>query len=284
MFHERQPATVAHALTVDVEDWFHVCGAEQAAGERSGQGRVLHTTALVLDLLRSCGVRGTFFVLGSVASRYPELAPRIVAAGHELASHGWSHRLVTDLSPQEFGDELLQTADLLERQTGQRPRGFRAPRWSLSRQTTPWAFEILAQQGYRYDSSLTPLAMIGDPAGPRLPHRIETAAGTLWEIPPLVTSTPLGNLPTGGGWGFRFFPLAMIRHTLQVYQRQGGPGVLFMHPRELDPDGPRLRLGLLREFATYGPQSSAAGRLAALMRSFSFRPLGEQVALWQTAS
>ena len=284
MFHERQPATVAHALTVDVEDWFHVCGAEQAAGERSGQGRVLHTTALVLDLLRSCGVRGTFFVLGSVASRYPELAPRIVAAGHELASHGWSHRLVTELLPQEFGDELLQTADLLERQTGQRPRGFRAPRWSLSRQTTPWAFEILAQQGYRYDSSLTPLAMIGDPAGPRLPHRIETAAGTLWEIPPLVTATPLGNLPTGGGWGFRFFPLAMIRHTLQVYQRQGGPGVLFMHPRELDPDGPRLRLGLLREFATYGPQSSAAGRLAALMRSFSFRPLGEQVATWQTAS
>jgi len=99
-----------------------------------------------------------------------------------------------------------------------------------------------------------------------------------------VTATPLGNLPTGGGWGFRFFPSAMIRHSLRDYQRQGGPGVLFIHPRELDPDGPRLRLGLLREFVTYGPRSSAAGRLTTLMRSFSFRPLGEQVTTWQTAS
>jgi len=284
MSNDRPPTSVAHAITVDVEDWYHVCGQNQPLDDLAWQGRVAESLTSVLELLRSCGVRGTFFVLGSVASRYPELAPRIVGAGHELASHGWSHRLVTELSPHEFGEELLQTADLLEQQTGQRPQGFRAPRWSLSRQSTPWAFEILTQQGYRYDSSLTPLAMIGDPAGPRLPHRIETAAGTLWEIPPLVTATPLGNLPTGGGWGFRFFPLAMIRHTLQVYQRQGGPGVLFMHPRELDPDGPRLRLGLLREFATYGPRSSAAGRLAALMRSFCFVPLGEQVNSWQTAS
>jgi polysaccharide deacetylase family protein (PEP-CTERM system associated) len=284
MSNDRQATVVAHAITVDVEDWFHVCGAEQAAGDLSGQGRVLHTTSLVLDLLRSCGVRGTFFVLGSVASRHPELAPLIVDAGHELASHGWSHRLVTALSAQEFADELLRTADLLEQQTGKRPEGFRAPRWSLSRQRTPWAFEILAQQGYRYDSSLTPLALIGDPSGPLLPHRIETAAGTLWEIPPLVTATPLGNLPTGGGWGFRFFPSAIIRHSLRACQRQGGSGVLFIHPRELDPDGPRLRLGLLREFATYGPRNSAAGRLAALMRSFSFLPLGEQVSTWQTAS
>lgn len=284
MSNDRQPTAVAHAITVDVEDWFHVCGAEQAAGELSCQGRVLHTTSLVLDLLRSCGVRGTFFVLGSVASRHPELATCIVEAGHELASHGWSHRLVTGLTPQEFADELLRTADLLERQTGQRPRGFRAPRWSLSRQKTPWAFEILAQQGYRYDSSLTPLAMIGAPGGPRQPHRIETGAGGLWEIPPLVTPTLFGNLPTGGGWGFRFFPLRLIQWTLQDYQRQQMPGMLFLHPRELDPLGPRLRLGLLREFVAYGSKTSAADRLATLMRRFSFLPLGEQVSSWQTAS
>lgn len=284
MSYDRQAAAVAHAITVDVEDWYHVCGQGQPFNAPAGQGRVESTLLLVLELLRSCGVRGTFFVLGSVASRYPELAPRIAAAGHELASHGWSHRLVSDLSPREFSDELLRTADLLDQQTGQRPRGFRAPRWSLSRQATPWAFEILAQQGYCYDSSLTPLAMIGDPAGPLRPFRIETGAGALWEVPPLVTATPLGNLPTGGGWGFRFFPLRLIRWTMHAYQRQNAPGVLFLHPRELDPQGPRLRLGLLQEFVTYGPRNSAAGRLADLMQGFAFTPLGEQVSTWQTVS
>lgn len=284
MSDDRQPAAVAHAITVDVEDWYHVCTQDQPLDTPAEQGRVTTSLALVLELLSRCRVRGTFFVLGSVASRHPELAPRIVAAGHELASHGWSHRLVMQLSPQEFGDELLRTADLLERQTGKRPCGFRAPRWSLSRQTTPWAFEILARQGYRYDSSLTPLAMIGDPNGPRGPHWIETPAGGLWEVPPLVTPTLLGNLPTGGGWGFRFFPQALLRQTLQDYQRQGMPGVLFVHPRELDPDGPRLNLGLLRAFVAYGPKRSAAGRLAALLDRFNFEPLGEQVMSWQIAS
>lgn len=284
MSNDRQAAVNAHAITVDVEDWYHVCGQCQPLDDPLDQGRVEAALTLVLALLRSCGVRGTFFVLGSLARRFPELAPRIVDAGHELASHGWSHRLVSELSPQEFSDELLQTADLLEQQTGQRPQGFRAPRWSLSRQSTSWAFEILVQQGYRYDSSLTPLAMIGDPAGPRLPHRIETETGGLWEIPPLVTPTPLGNLPTGGGWGFRFFPQRLIHWTMRTYQRQASPGVLFLHPRELDPQGPRLRLGLLQEFVAYGPRSSAAGRLMDVLQSFTFAPLGELVDTWQTVS
>ena len=280
----RQSDTFSHALTVDVEDWYHVCGHTPSGDDSSCQGRVVDTTGVVLELLRSCGVRGTFFVVGSVARQYPLLAQRIAAAGHEVASHGWSHRLVTELSPREFAAELEQTADLLEQQTGQRPRGFRAPRWSLSRKTTPWAFEILVQQGYQYDSSLTPLAMIGEGNGPRMPHHIETAAGGLWEFPPLVTPTLFGNLPTGGGWGFRFFPLQLIVRTVQAYQCQRMPGVLFVHPRELDPQGPRLPLGMLREFVTYGPRSSAAGRLQALLQGFSFKPLRELVDTWQTAS
>ena len=284
MSSNRQPGATCHAITVDVEDWYHVCGHELLADSVLDQERVAVATSVVLDLLSSCGVRGTFFMLGSVALQHPDLAPRITAAGHELASHGWSHRLVSELSPQEFGDELLQTADLLERQTGQRPIGFRAPRWSLSRKTTPWAFEILVQQGYQYDSSLTPLALIGDPRGPRGPHRIMTAAGGLWELPPLVTPTLFGNLPTGGGWGFRSLPGRLISRTMQSYHQQGLPGVLFVHPRELDPQGPRLPLGMLREFVTYGPHSSAAGRLEALLQGFSFKPLRELVDTWQTAS
>lgn len=284
MPHARQLDAVSHAITVDVEDWYHVCGHNLSDIDMLHQGRVVEATAEVLQLLRSCGVRGTFFMLGSMARQYPDLAPRIVAAGHELASHGWSHRLVTELTPDEFAAELELTADLLERQTGRRPVGYRAPRWSLCRRRTSWAFDILAKQGYRYDSSLTPLAAIGDPDGPRGPHRVETCAGILWELPPLVTPSLFANLPTGGGWGFRFFPAWLIRHTLLSYQRQGVPGVLFVHPRELDPAGPRLALGLLREFVTYGPRSSAAGRLANLLTRFDFMPLGELVDTWQTAS
>lgn len=284
MSNNQQPFVTCHAITVDVEDWYHVCGQDRSADSLLDGGQVVDATAAVLNLLRTCGVRGTFFMLGSVAHQHPDLAPRIAAAGHELASHGWSHRLVTELSPQEFGDELLQTADLLERQTGHRPIGFRAPRWSLCHRQTPWAFELLAQQGYLYDSSLTPLALIGDPRGPRGPHRIMTAAGELWELPPLVTPTLCGNLPVGGGWGFRFFPVRLIKRTMQSYQQQGLPAVLFVHPRELDPRGPRLPLGMVREFVAYGPRSSAAGRLQALLQNFDFKPMRELVDTWQTAS
>ncbi len=282
---ERHSGIIAHAITVDVEDWYHVCGYVPAQERIRHQERVEQAVGLVLELLQTCGVRGTFFMLGSVAQQHPDLAPRIAADGHELASHGWSHRLVTGLSAEEFRAELVRTADLLEQQTGRRPFGFRAPRWSLSRETTPWAFDILAEQGYRYDSSLTPLAAIGNPRGPRNPHWIATSSCSgIWELPPLVTSTPFGNLPTGGGWGFRFFPNWFIRHTVQAYQHQGLPGVLFVHPREVDPHGPRLDLGLFRGFVAYGCRTSAAHRLTALLRGFAFKPLGEVVEAWQTVS
>lgn len=275
--------TQQHAITVDLEDWFHVCAAADATA-LSCESRVVPATSAVLELLQRQRVRATFFVLGSVAAQHPALIERIAEAGHELASHGWSHRLVFELQPDQFADELQRTADLVERLSGQRPTGFRAPRWSLCRRRTPWAFEILMQQGYRYDSSLTPLALIGDPEGPCGPHLIEVGQSRLWELPPMVTATPFGNLPTGGGWGFRFFPRRLISTTLQQYEQAGLPGVLFIHPRELDPQGPRLALGPLREFVTYGPRSSATGRLERLLTSFSFTTLGDLVRSWQPAS
>ncbi len=270
-------------ITVDVEDWYHVCGITEV-GSRQAHDRVQYATGLLLQLLKNCGVTATFFMLGEVMDRYPDLAPAIVDNGHELASHGWSHQLVTGLGPQRFQEELEQTAALMLAQTGVRPYGFRAPRWSLSRTETPWAFEQLSALGYSYDSSLTPLALIGDPDGPRSPHRIDTAFGPLWELPPLVTPTWFGNLPAGGGWGFRFFPYWLISRTMQQYATAGWPAVLFVHPRELDPQGPRLPLGLLREFVTYGTRSSSADRLNRLMQRFSFTTMGVLVASWQSAS
>jgi peptidoglycan-N-acetylglucosamine deacetylase len=275
-------AAVSHAVTVDVEDWYHVCGVDGLVVPPWDTWCVLHNVEKILALLERHHCRATFFMLGSVAASIPELAPMIAVKGHEIASHGWSHTLVTDLGSAAFRDELVATAELLERQTGQRPCGFRAPRWSLCRKKTPWAFEILTELGYSYDSSLTPLAAIGDPCGPLHPHRIQTSHGALWEIPPFVTSTPLGNLPTGGGWGFRFFPFYLIKRTLQRYEAGGQPAVLFVHPRELDQDGPRLKLGLLQSFLAYGLKQSSADRLEKLIGSHGFSTVQEMVAAWQT--
>jgi peptidoglycan-N-acetylglucosamine deacetylase len=275
--------SVSHAMTVDVEDWYHICGVADYTVAPRDTWRVVRNTEKILALFEEYQCKATFFVLGSVAAAIPELAPMIAAKGHEIASHGWSHKLVTHLDPDEFRDEIEHTADILEQQTGQRPVGFRAPRWSLCRRKTPWAFEILSELGYLYDSSLTPLAVIGDADGPLHPHQIGTISGPLWEIPPLVTSTQLGNLPTGGGWGFRCFPYFLINRTLHSYTAMGQPAVLFVHPRELDPEGPRIHLGILQSFFAYGLKQSSEERLMQVLRSFKFSTLKDMVSLWPTA-
>jgi len=271
-----------NALTVDLEEWFHICGAE-IKGEGSLEWRVRRNLDRLLTELDALGVKATFFVLGSVARELPELVPAIASAGHEIASHGFSHTLVTALEPSAFRDELQRTGDILERQSGSRPIGFRAPQWSLSRERTPWAFEILVEEGVRYDASCTPLPFIGERSGPRSPFRMSINGKSLWEVPPLVTPTLLCNLPTGGGWGFRFFPLALIERTMRICNEQGVPAVLYLHPRELDPDGPRLRLPLFREFVAYGPKTDVMERLRPLLGRFRFTTLGNLVEQWDSA-
>jgi polysaccharide deacetylase family protein (PEP-CTERM system associated) len=226
--------------------------------------------------------KSTFFMLGSVAESDPALAPMICSAGHEIASHGYSHRLVTDLTPQQFRDELQLTQRILLEQTGERPFGYRAPRWSLSEQSG-WAFAILREQGYRYDSSLTPLPFAGNSRGSRTAYRLEGEGAGLLEIPPMVTRSWIGNLPTGGGWGFRFFPFRMICATIEELNRRHHPAVLYLHPREVDPDGPRLDLPTLKRFVSYGSRTDAAPRLSELLRRYQFITLKELVDKWQHA-
>ena len=274
---------VNNALTVDVEDWYHVCGMGGQTVPPRHSWRVEANVGKILALLERCRCRATFFMLGSVAESNPELAPMISAKGHEIASHGYSHTLLSGMDHQQFRDELLRTERILIEQTGQRPVGYRAPQWSVS-PLTPWVDEVLAEHGYLYDSSRSPLPFVGDASGPRHPFRIATAHGVLWEIPPMVTPTRLVNLPSAGGWGFRLFPLAMVRATIERYQREESPAVLYLHPREVDPDGPRLRLSPLKRFAAYGTRADAAPRISALLERFRFTPLREMVAAWPSVS
>lgn len=273
--------SIINALTVDVEDWYHVCGFDTEAVRARGERRVRRNVEALLELFGECGVRATFFVLGSVAEEEPALVPRIVSAGHEIASHGYSHTPVTELGPACFRDEVRRTGDILAGQAGYRPAGFRAPRWSLAG-CEGWAFDILHDEGYRYDSSLNPLPFVGDGRGRRTPFRVETARGSLWEIPPMVTPTPFLNLPTGGGWGFRFFPRPLVTATIGRLNRAGAPAVIFLHPREVDPHGPRLSLSPFRSFVAYGARSDARSRLRYLFGRFPFGTLGELVETWPT--
>ncbi len=271
-----------NAITIDVEDWFHVCGCDVDPTAGSFPRRVRPNIERILRLLAEYEVRATFFLLGSVAEEDPSLVPLIAAGGHEIASHGYSHRPARPLGPEAFRDEIRRTGEILERQGGRKPVGFRAPQWSLDENCSR-AFEILWEEGYRYDSSLNPLPFVGDRTGPRFPFRIRAGAGDLLEIPPMVTPSRIGNLPTGGGWGFRFFPQRMIEGTVRAYNRAGAPAVLYLHPREMEIDGPRLALSPLREFAVYGPRKDAAGRLRYLLERSSFSTLERMVDSWKSA-
>jgi polysaccharide deacetylase family protein (PEP-CTERM system associated) len=271
-------------LTVDVEDWFHVCGTgRDTLIPPPETWRVRQNLEKILALLAEHAQKATFFILGSVAERDASLAPMICSAGHEIASHGYSHRLVTDMTPQQFRDELLETERILNVQTGQKPIGYRAPQWSLSEQSGS-AFATLKDLGYRYDSSLNPLPLVGNPRGSRIPYRLVGEGNGLWEFPPLVASTRFGNLPSGGGWGFRFFPLQMICGSIDELNRSGHPAVLYLHPREVDPDGPRLELPFLKQFASYGTRTDVTPRLRELFRRYRCSTLKELVDEWQTVS
>jgi polysaccharide deacetylase family protein (PEP-CTERM system associated) len=272
-----------NALTVDLEDWFHICGLPGEPRISPDRWRLRENCEKILSLLAEHDIRATFFVLGAVADAIHGLVPRIAEAGHEIASHGYSHRLATELGPSAFRDEIRRTGEILERQSGQRAVGFRAPQWSLS-SAMPWAFEILHEEGYLYDSSYNPLPFVGDPAGPRTPYRVKVKGGALWEIPPMVSPSLFGNLPTGGGWGLRFFPLRMIRNTIRDLNGAGAPAVIYVHPRELDPEGPRLRLNPLKEFVSYGPRTDLSRRLKDVLKGYRFTTLREMACEWTAAS
>ncbi len=271
------------SFTVDVEDWFHICGFTESLNLSRGDWRVFDNTLKLLDLFDETGVKGTFFLLGSVAEAEPQLSVRIAERGHEVASHGFSHSLVHELGPVEFRRELARTSALIADQTGYPPVGFRAPQWSLGKKT-PWAFEILVSEGYLYDSSCSPLPFVGDPDGSKKPYIINTESGNLWEIPPLVTETPLGSLPVAGGWGFRFFPLGIILKGMQKAQSAGYPSVFYIHPREVDPDGPRLKLPLHLRYPVYGSRKDASLVIKQISRVSSSIPLRQHVELWPSAS
>lgn len=263
---------VENILTVDLEDWFHICEVEHLLPRRNWDrlpSTVVADSENLLNLLEQSGSRATFFVLGYVAEKYPELIRLIHHMGHEIAYHGWDHELVYNLSKSDFRQILRKGIRCIESLVNQRVVGFRAPQWSINDRSV-WALEILAEEGFVYDSSMAPLRIIGNESYPRNPWQVNTATGHLWELPPLTLKTPFGRYPAGGSWGLRCLPYPLIKQRVQKLNERRTPALFYFHPREFG--GKRSVPGLppSKRFALHGGIWRSGSQLTRLLADFRF--------------
>lgn len=262
-----------HHFTVDVEEYFQVSALEGCVPYEAWDGyetRVERSVDRLLGLLADARAGATFFTLSWVAERHPAMVRRIVEAGHELASHGWRHRRVTTLTPAEFRDSVRRSKSVLEDISGQCVRGYRAPSFTLT-EDRAWAFEVLVQEGYAYDSSVYP-GRRGHPSGPRSAYSIRTPAGDLTEYP--IATLRAGRLiPAGGGAYLRLLPFGLVRGALRQAERDGRAATLYIHPWELDPAQPRLPVPVRTRIRHYGGLDRTESRLRRLLSEFEFGPL-----------
>lgn len=263
-----------NALTVDVEEWFHICGVDALRPERWSQlvSRVEPTTALLLEELNDASITGTFFVVGWIAERYPGLVSAIRTAGHEVGSHSFWHRRVYELDRDAFARDLQASVSALHAAGVSDVTSFRAPEWSITRRSE-WALEVLVQQGFRMDASMAPLRIVGDVSFPREPSVQSTPLGPIVEVPPLVADRFGQVMPMGWGWGLRMSAPARVLKEIERANRQGRPAVLAIHPWELDPDPPRVPLPARLRFAHYFRLEGFRERLRTILHGASFGPL-----------
>ena len=274
-----------NAFSVDVEDWYQVADFDAVVGFADWdryESRVARNTDRILALCDEVGVRGTFFVLTWNAERHPDIVRRIVAAGHEIASHGYAHRLIYEQTPETFRDDITRAKATLEDITGTAVLGYRAPSASVTPRSL-WALDVLLDVGLRYDSSIFPIrdTLYGLPDADRFPHVIRRRDGRELLEFPLATTRLFGrNVPLAGGGWLRVFPYRYTRWAMRRVNREGHPAVAFVHPWELDPEQPRMRTAGRRGFSThYVGLRGTYGKLRRLFRDFRFAPLRDVLGL-----
>ncbi len=265
---------IRHFFTVDVEEHFQVSAFEPYVSRDSWdrhESRVSSNAMRLLEILDRHGTTATFFTLGWVAERYPDLVRRIANAGHEVASHGYGHQRITHITPDEFRSDVRRAKQVLEEASGSPVLGYRAPSYSLVR-GLEWALDILIEEGHQYDSSLFPVRRpgYGYAGGAREPHWIERPAGRILEVPPATLRRFGMTLPAAGGAYFRIFPYALVRSALRQMEQARVPGTFYLHPWEVDPDQPRLAVSTAARFRHYTGLSRTMGRLDRLLAEFRF--------------
>ena len=254
---ERSVESIPNALSFDLEEWFHAeVFASLFPRERWGEleSRSEAQADRVLALLATAGVKATFFILGWIAERKPALVKRIAAEGHEIGCHGYSHTMITMQSRAEFQEDAKTAKTVLEELSGKNVRGYRAPTFSVTRETL-WALELLWEMGFAYDSSIYPIRhdRYGIPGSPRVPYiAVEREGRALWEFPGATIRIAGITLPAAGGGYLRLFPYSWTRAAIRAMNRRGRPANIFAHPWEFDLELPRVDLPLLSLRQTAG--------------------------------
>lgn len=273
-----------NAFTVDVEDYFQVSAFEKNIERDDWEDyphHVVDNTHRLLDLMAEKEVLGTFFVLGWVADKYPALVRRIADAGHEIASHSYWHRLVYELTPDEFRADLRRSKQVLEDASGQSVSAYRAPSFSIT-QKSIWALDVLCEEGFTVDSSIFPIVhdRYGMPNAEVGIHRLETKSGSLIEFPPSVSKMVGFNLPISGGGYFRVYPYPFAAHCLRrVNTAANRPFMFYIHPWEIDPDQMRMPFAKgMTKFRHYCNLATTHGKLSKLLSEFRFGRMSDVLA------
>ncbi|WP_020474872.1 XrtA system polysaccharide deacetylase [Zavarzinella formosa] len=270
-------------FSFDVEEHYrieaavgHDCPAER---QREYADRMEACTRWIAGALAGAKARATFFIVGQIAGTHPKLVRELAEAGHEIASHGWDHRRVHRFTPETFREDLRLSKDALEQASGREVIGYRAPTFSVMRETA-WAIDVLAESGFQYDSSIFPVKhdRYGVPDAPRFPFMVRGQECSLLELPPVTWRKFGHNIPAAGGGYFRLFPPAIMRAAIrQTLRSPTGLPILYFHPWEFDPDQPKLPLGRLSRFRTYVGIGKSRKRLQKLLARYGSVPLAEAI-------
>lgn len=266
-------------FTIDVEEWFHAPQLEPYLEGRRWkdlEARLVPNVHRLLEIMADHRTQATFFILGWVGERYPKLVREIAASGHEIASHGYRHKLVTELTPSTFREYVKRSKFLLEDLTGRSVLGYRAACFSVVKSTL-WALDVIKETGFLYDSSMFPIHhdLYGIPDYPRFPYVHDNG---LIEIPPSTLSFLGYNIPIAGGGYFRFFPYTLTKIAVKMLNKSGQPAVFYLHPWELDPDTPRTGQADWRtRFRRNINLKKTASRLKKLLSDFSFVPINDYI-------
>ena len=267
------PESITNALTIDFEDWYQ--GLEIPYTQWDGfEDRIAIVGRKLLQILDEVGTKATFFVLGFVAEKHPEVIKAIEKAGHEIGTHGFSHTLIYKQSPQVFRQEMERAVGFLEDLTGKKVIGHRAPFFSITKDSL-WALDILGELGILFDSSIFPVLnyRYGIADAPRFPYDIKRAHFTLKEFPISTLQLPKVTLPISGGAYFRIYPYQVTKQSLRVVNRSGKPFTFYLHPWELDADHPHIDLPRRIALTHYFNLGKTETRFRKLLRDFKFEPM-----------
>ncbi len=266
-------------LTFDVEEWYDANYPEiNPLTVDYKKSNLENELGEILDLCDKYKTKATFFILGRVANQNPELVRKIKDRGHEVASHGYEHKLVYNLSPDLFRNDLEKSVRILEGITGEKVLGFRAPSWSLNEKTS-WVYPILAGLNLKYSASVFPIksSLYGMPDAPRFPYLVKAGNKDILEIPTSTLRLFGRNVPFSGGAYFRIIPECFVSYAIKKVNKEGNPVIVYLHPREIDREAPRLKLSFKNRFGHYFGAAGAKNKLEEILKRFNFGSIEEEL-------